>query len=185
MLVLLPTSESSLLEKWQGPYVVQRRMGKVTYEINTPDKKKQKQTFHINMLREWQEREQPVHNLFARAVEEEAEAEEQYFPVQQAEVKDLDLSHHSDIQQQELRACIPEGVVKGSPGKTSLVQHKIKLKSPGPVRLPCYRIPAQLLPKIREEIDSMLNMGIIEPSTSEWSSHSPHSIHTPCQELTI
>ncbi|KAL2082862.1 hypothetical protein ACEWY4_020635 [Coilia grayii] len=170
VLVLLPTSESSLLAKWQGPYIVQRRAGKVTYEISTPDKKKQTQTFHINMLREWHEKDRPVDNLFARAVEEEEEAEEQYFPVQQEGVEDVILSHLSDSQQRELRACIPEGVFKGSPGKTRLVQHHIRLKSPGPVRLPCYRIPAQLLPKIKGEIDSMLNMGIIEPSTSEWSS---------------
>ena len=170
VLVLLPTSESSLLAKWQGPYVVQRRVGKVTYDIKTPDKRKQTQTFHINMLREWHVKEQPGYSLFARAVEEEEEGEEQYFPVQQEEVKDIDLSHLSDVQQQEMRACIPEEVVKGSPGKTTLVQHKIKLKSPGPVRLPCYRIPAQLLPKIREEIEGMLEMGIIEPSMSEWSS---------------
>src|SRR4029434_8245823 len=39
----------------------------------------------------------------------------------------------------------------------------IRLKAPG------YRIPAQLLPKIRQEVETMLEMGIIEPSHSEWS----------------
>ena len=171
VLVLLPTSESSLLAKWQGPYLVQRRAGKVTYEISTPDKKKPSQTFHINMLRQWHERERPVEqHFFARAVGEEEEVEEQYFPSKQEEKAEINLDHLSKAQQQELRACVPEGVISGIPGKTPLVKHRIGLKSPGPIRLPCYRMPAQLLPKIKEEIDAMRKMGIIEPSNSEWSS---------------
>ena len=84
VLVLLPTSESSLLAKWQGPYLVQRRAGKVTYEIRTPEKRKKRQIFHINMLRQWHEKERPVElNCFVRAVGEEEEVEEQYFPVKQ------------------------------------------------------------------------------------------------------
>ena len=60
VLVLLPTSKSSLLAKWQEPYLVQHRAGKVTYEISTPEKKRKRQMFHINMLRQWYERERPV-----------------------------------------------------------------------------------------------------------------------------
>lgn len=171
VLVLLPTSESSLLAKWQGPYLVQRRAGKVTYEISMPEKRKQSQTFHINMLREWHQRERVVEeNLLARAVGEEEEVKEQYFPVRQGGGEDVDVSHLPKDQQRELRTCVPEGVFSGTPGKTQLAEHGIKLKCPGPVRLPCYRIPAQLLPKIKEEVDAMRSMGIIEPSTSEWSS---------------
>ena len=40
VLLLLPSSTSKLLAKWQGPYVVTRRMGPVTYEVHHPDKKK-------------------------------------------------------------------------------------------------------------------------------------------------
>ena len=33
VLLLLPSSESSLLAKWQGPFEVLRKMGPVTYEV--------------------------------------------------------------------------------------------------------------------------------------------------------
>lgn len=37
VLLLLPTRESSLLAKWQGPYKVTREMGPVTYEVAMPE----------------------------------------------------------------------------------------------------------------------------------------------------
>ncbi|KAL1250507.1 hypothetical protein QQF64_018303 [Cirrhinus molitorella] len=55
VLLLLRTSANKLLTKWQGPYTVVRKMGPVTYEIHHPDKGKAKQTYHINLLKEWKE----------------------------------------------------------------------------------------------------------------------------------
>ena len=34
VLILLPTSHNKLLAKWQGPYKVLRRLGKVNYEVD-------------------------------------------------------------------------------------------------------------------------------------------------------
>ena len=50
-MVLLPTSSSKLLAKWQGPYPVLRKLGPVTYEIAMFDHGKRKRVLHINMLR--------------------------------------------------------------------------------------------------------------------------------------
>ena len=53
VLVLLPTETSKLLARWQGPYQVLRRVGKVDYLVDMHDKRKRKQVLHINMLRKW------------------------------------------------------------------------------------------------------------------------------------
>ena len=45
VLLLLPSSESSLLAKWQGPFEVLRKMGPVTYEVAMPDRRRPKQVF--------------------------------------------------------------------------------------------------------------------------------------------
>ena len=37
VLVLLPTSRTKLLAKWQGPFVVTRRVGEVDYEVQWAD----------------------------------------------------------------------------------------------------------------------------------------------------
>ncbi|CAI5671461.1 unnamed protein product [Oreochromis niloticus] len=77
VLLLLPSANSKLLAKWQGPYTVLRRMGPVTYEIYHPEKKKPKQTYHVNLLKEWEERahQAPAEALIAREVPREEETE--------------------------------------------------------------------------------------------------------------
>ncbi|KAL2082601.1 hypothetical protein ACEWY4_012302 [Coilia grayii] len=82
VLLLLPTEESKLLAKWHGPYEVIKKVGDVTYEVSMPDRGKKKQTFHINLLKEYHHRDQVGTQLFVRAVAEEEEADEQFFPVE-------------------------------------------------------------------------------------------------------
>lgn len=72
VLLLLPTVENKLLAKWQGPYTVLRKLGPTTYEIEMPERRKPKQTFHINLLKAWRTRETPAsQHMFVYAVEEE------------------------------------------------------------------------------------------------------------------
>ena len=53
MLVLLPSSTTKLAAQWQGPYQIERRVGKVTYLVDMHDKRKRKRVFHVNVLREF------------------------------------------------------------------------------------------------------------------------------------
>ncbi|XP_078240795.1 uncharacterized protein LOC144586395 [Pogona vitticeps] len=57
VLLLLPAENAKLFARWQGPYEVIRQVGKVDYEIKTPDKKKKTGIYHVNLLKEWHERE--------------------------------------------------------------------------------------------------------------------------------
>ncbi len=50
------------------------------------------------------------------------------------------------------------------------MQHDIRLLSPGPIRQTCCRVPARLIPELKNEVKVMLEMGVIEPSRSEWCS---------------
>ena len=56
LLVLLPTSTSKLLAKWQGPYVVMAREGLVTYEVDKGERRKWCRTYHVNTLQPWYEK---------------------------------------------------------------------------------------------------------------------------------
>ncbi len=55
MLVLLPTSSSKLLAKWQGPFVVTRRVGELDYEVRRTDRGDACQIYHLNLLKRWNE----------------------------------------------------------------------------------------------------------------------------------
>ncbi|KAL0195921.1 hypothetical protein M9458_009493, partial [Cirrhinus mrigala] len=66
VLVLLPTSNSKLLAKWQGPFEVTRRVGDLNYEVVRTDRSGARQIYHLNLLKKkWSEVE-PV--MLATAV---------------------------------------------------------------------------------------------------------------------
>ena len=172
VLLLLPTSDCKLLTKWHGPYEISKRVGKVTYELFMPDRFKKYQTFHVNLLKEFQVCPEPVCQQFlVRAVKEE-DTVDKFFPatITTAEPPEVDLSHLSLTRQAELKPLLDPELFRETPGSTSLVQHRIRLKGDAPVRQKSYRIPERLMPLLQKEIKLMLKLGIIEVSCSEWCS---------------
>ncbi len=57
MLVLLPTSTSKLLAKWQGPFEVTRQVGDLNYEVIRTDRSGARQIHQPNLLKIWSEAE--------------------------------------------------------------------------------------------------------------------------------
>lgn len=60
VLFFLPIPGSPLKSKYIGPYKVERKLGKVNYVISTPDRKKDTQMIHVNLIKPY----------FSRLVEE-------------------------------------------------------------------------------------------------------------------
>ncbi|KAL0152831.1 hypothetical protein M9458_051871 [Cirrhinus mrigala] len=138
VLLLLPTSTSKLLAKWQGPYTVVCKMGPVTYEVHHPDKGKTRQTYHVNLLKEWK-----------------------VPPGKEPETGWRWKRKRNQRMQKDSRLW---------PGRTELAQHTIHLSDPSPSCQHPYRVPERLVEPLKEEIKMMKELGVIEPSTSEWSS---------------
>jgi len=53
---------------------------------------------------------------------------------------------------------------------TDLVEHKIITGDRKPIRKPTYRVPIALRKEMNNKIQYMLNIGIIEETSSPWSS---------------
>lgn len=63
VLVLLPSSGSPFCTQFTGPYTVLRKMTDQNYQIATPDRRKSKYCFHVNLLKLYHSRNsgiQPV-----------------------------------------------------------------------------------------------------------------------------
>ncbi len=173
VLLLLPTSTNKLLAKWQGSYTVVRKMGPVTYEIHHPDKRKAKQTYHINLLKEW--KEPPVSQgktMMVRKVTEVMDEEPEPEARAQREPAEVNLEHLQDPNRPQLKGLLVQFPVLfcQRPGRTELIHHTIHLNDPTPSRKRPYRVPERLVEPLKQEVEMMLEMGVIEPSRSEWSS---------------
>ncbi len=172
VLLLLPTSSNKLLAKWQGPYSVARKMGPVTYEIHHPDKGKSKQTYHVNLLKEWKEppERKPESALMIRQVKDVEEEDGSEVAERHASV--VSLTHLEDIKRQELQHLLDQfpALFRQRPGRTELIHHTIHLTDTTPSRQRPYRVPERLVEPLRKEVEMMRELGVIEPSMSEWCS---------------
>ena len=77
-----------------------------------------------------------------------------------------------DSQRNDMGRVIAQfsGVLSELPGHTKTVSHSIKLKTTAPVRSKVYPIPFHLRSVFDEEVDSLLKLGIIQRSSSEFCS---------------
>ena len=56
------------------------------------------------------------------------------------------------------------------PGETDVIQHQIKLTDDKPIRCKSYPLPYAMRDELRNEVDIMLKMGVVRPSTSPYVS---------------
>lgn len=126
VLVMLPSEESKLLAKWQGPYEVIGKLGPTTYKVSIPGQSRSTRTLHVNLLKKWVswEEEKPA-CFYIRSAEDE-EHEEQYLPVPSASVPGLD--HLSERQRAEVMEICSGEVFQENPGYTTVITHDITLK---------------------------------------------------------
>ena len=61
-------------------------------------------------------------------------------------------------------------VLTDLPGTTNLIKHTIKVNTTDPIRFKGYQVPFNTENLVKEEIEKMLRMKIIEPSSAPYSS---------------
>ena len=78
----------------------------------------------------------------------------------------------SEIQIEEVRNLLKDftDVLTDVPGETNLIEHEIKLTSDQPIRTKQYQLPFSMTETIKGETKKMLDMGIIEKSSSPYMS---------------
>ncbi len=169
VLVLLPTSSSKLLAKWQGPFEVTWRIGDLNYEVVRTDRNGAHQIYHLNLLKKWIEAESV---MLATAVsgEEDLRPEVNNKPQSLALAPGGDhLSPSQLADVAKLQAAFAD-VFSPLPGRTDLIQHHIETEPGVVIRSRPYRLPEHKKKVVQTELEAMLEMGVIEESHSDWAS---------------
>ena len=127
------------------------------------------------MLKKWYPAQQPEGVNLAEQVDEHVLAEDvpTWQPATTAKVGTPTFGKHLTTKElNNLNDLLEtfEDVLSIKPGKTDIIEHHIVTNTTKPIKLPPYRVPQAYQIMIRQEIQEMLNQGIIEPSVSEWAS---------------
>ena len=167
VLVWNPGLHSKMGASWSGPYSVEKQMSPVTYKVCVPGRSSKSKVLHVNLLKAWTSSASCIHRV--AIVQEEDDADE-ICPV------GLKLGRAGFVpskqQQLELDSVLarsPE-VLKSDPGRTKLVELKINIDRHSPVANHPYRIAPRWREEVKSQIDQLLQLGFIRPSTSPWSS---------------
>ncbi|KAM7300391.1 uncharacterized protein ISCGN_020955 [Ixodes scapularis] len=175
VLLLLPSDANKLILTWKGPFAVLERRNDVDYVIDLGTRTS---LFHINMLKKYEKR--PLTDQTpqrASAAFQHEEVEEEDVPVltlhQKETYRDVKVSEELTSDQRTQVATLlaaHQGSLSDVPGKTDLVECKLKLTTDTPVQVNQYPIPFSLQEAVESEIQQMLQQGIIEPSESPYQS---------------
>ena len=192
VLIQLPQRGKPLAGEWQGPYPILEVKGDQTYLISTPDKRTKKRQLHANALRRWTD--QP-HGPFTCAAAVIGTPETTLGDIMDAPPEPTDLENRMDPGNFGFQDCIPDGslpdlqhleptqqaaalqlcqqyshLFNGPIGRLKGLQHDVDVGDHAPITQHYYRTSPQKLQIIRQEVDAMLEMGVVRPSHSEWSS---------------
>nr|XP_054769552.1 uncharacterized protein LOC129277391 [Lytechinus pictus] len=198
VLVLLPLQGEPLKARFNGPYIVKKKLNDVNYVISTPDQRKSQRVCHINMLKEYFEREasQPIGTTQVKEDKKHVDVHEEecygktdnelsYTDVSKNEpcgVKlsnsemlgnmDEALKHLPEDQRNNISGLLRdyEDVCKDKPGRTPLTVHDVDIGDVRPIKQNPYRLNPSKLEMVNKEIQFMLDNDTIEPSQSSWSS---------------
>ena len=186
VLILLPTDSNKLLMQWRGPYTVESRVGANDYRVKMGSKTK---TYHVNMLKKYISREPegdvvPVDDTDGATVAVAGVIHQDVDP-ELGEVPDLEgYRQREGVRDVKLGDELPEDqrrvlkdlvrrypdVFTDMPGETDVIQHQIRLSDDTPIRCKPYPLPYAMREELRSEVDTMLEMGVVRPSTSPYAS---------------
>jgi hypothetical protein len=181
VLVLLPTDHSKLLLKWKGPFKVVKKQGVCDYVIQLAAGKTK--TFHINMLKKY-ERRTPVTKVDQASVavllssitepdEDIQSVDVRVVPTVQTETV-ANVQYNPDLSNQKLQEIksvigAHSKIMTDLPGTVHTIEHTIR-NGDVVVNQRQYPLPFESEKVISDEVQKMLEMDIIEPSNSPYSS---------------
>ena len=159
----IPGMIGKLKESWHGPYDVVARKSRVDYVVNLGKGKGRIKVLHVNNLKKFHPRTEEVLRL--ALVAEDWEEDECVGTKLCGKFEGFD----EEEVVQRLREEFPE-VFSDLPGRTTACKLKIETGEAAPRRSHPYRIPNKLKEGVRAEVEKLVDLGIVVPSTSPWAS---------------
>ena len=180
VLLLMPMKNNSMKMSFQGPYVIEEVGVNNNYTIKIGRKLR---TYHANILKLYHDRQEtnlfePIGNI--SVVFEDEDSEQTFEPRLELPAlertkswRDVKISDDlTEAQQEDVKNLLAQfdDVLTDIPGKTNVLEHKIRLVEDKPIRTKQYPIPFHARDAVMEEVQHMISNEIIRESNSEYCS---------------
>ena len=175
VLLLLPVKKNKLQLAWQGPFPVVERVGDWDYRVRVKGKDK---LVHANLIKGYVRREGVAAGFTPVVVESHVPAIDDpqipLIPLQAEESwKDVKISTKLPaVQQEELRTLCErfQDILTDLPLRCNVGECTLSVTQSEPVAVKQYPLPHSQAGVIKKEVESMLQMGVIERAQSPYSS---------------
>ena len=166
VLLRKPVLSGKMQCAWAGPFEVEQCISPVTYSLKLPGRANKAKVVHCNLLKKWHTPAEVIHRVM---VIEDEKSDSEPSP-------GLKLGRAEFVPSAAEQALLDSVLLKFSdvlcpnPGKTVAAELCIRTGENAPVRSHPYRIPPKWKEEIKAQFDKLLELGIIKPSSSSWSS---------------
>ncbi|KAJ1159544.1 hypothetical protein NDU88_000051 [Pleurodeles waltl] len=174
--VLEPVAPRALQDKWSGPHTIVEKKGEVTYLVDLGTARSPLRVLHVNRLKPYYDR---ADLTLLMATDEGQEEDSDPLPdlfsstEQDALVEGVVLADCLTAEQKDncmnLLGQFSE-LFSIVPGTTSWCEHTIDTGDSLPVKSKIYRQPDHVRDCIKQEVQKMLELGVVEHSDSPWAS---------------
>ncbi|GFV34877.1 retrovirus-related Pol polyprotein from transposon 297 [Trichonephila clavipes] len=182
VLVLATSRANKLAVQWIGPETILNKISETNYLVEIPGKRETSQTYHINMLKPYYKRPEHVNVIIND--ETQNSLADQELEILYLENNSLVYDFEDVIQASELNKHLHDKQMDrlrellnkyskfflNNPGLTNLVEHEMQLVSDQPVRAKPYRMSHRQNEILKNEINRMLKLEIIEVGESDYMS---------------
>ncbi|GFX02139.1 retrovirus-related Pol polyprotein from transposon 297 [Trichonephila clavipes] len=182
VLVLATSRTNKLAVQWIGPGTILNKISETNYLVEIPGRRETSQSYHINMLKPYYKRPEHVNVIINDETKNSLADQELEIPYLENNslvydfedvIQASELNKHlHDKQMDRLRELLSKysKCFSNNPGLTNLVEHEIQLVSDQPVRTKPYRMLHRQNEILKNEINRMLKLGIIEVGESDYMS---------------
>ena len=167
VLVWKPGIHAKMGASWDGPFQIEKKVSPVNYKVQVPGNSNRSKVLHVNMLKKWTTAASKIHRV--AIVHEDEEGDENCPVGLKLGRADFAPSKQQQVALDRVLAEYPD-VLNPEPGRTDLVSLCINTADHTPVSSHPYRIAPRWREEVKKQLDQLLELGIIQPSVSPWSS---------------
>ncbi|XP_065438320.1 uncharacterized protein LOC135981052 [Chrysemys picta bellii] len=175
VMVLIPVRKNKLQAAWEGPFKVVKQLNEVNYVVELSNRAHHHRVYHVNMMKPYYDRGNMVLAVCGQWEGQGDDPLVDLFPGTRVgfPLEAIPLSDRlTPAQRAEIGGVLHlyQQLFSNQPGRTNLTVHRVQTGSHPPIKCSPFRATGKTAQDLEREVNDMLALGVIQPSSSPWAS---------------